>query len=268
MKIYIPQLNTEKYIDAWLYSRLMLIKKGVHTDNRDAVFLSVGHEGEGKSCYTAQIAAVMNNEFCLKHVYWDADKLIETVNSKHIPVGTALMLDEADLVMSNQTMQRELQKKLILLLKTCRSKNLILFFVGPSWFDFNRYIAKHRPNYLFMIDSKKNQRGFWYSWPRKVLPVFWKKAYPSQDMRAMRPLRYGRFTHWWPFDEAEYERKKKAELRRLFGGEVTEDDHKLMVKKSLSFYDNNGLLVRGAKKKLTEILKVSKRTISTWVANI
>lgn len=267
MKHFIKQTGEQKYFDGWIHKRFTAIKQGVLKDNRDAVFLIVGHEGEGKSTFCAQLCSFMSEDFSLDNVFWDANKLIEAVNREDTPAGTVFMLDEADLVMSNQTLHREVQKKLVLLLKTCRSKNLILFFVCPSWFDMNRYIAKHRPNYLFMVDSKQGERGYWYAWPRKLLPVFWKKAYAYQDMRALKPVRYGRFTHWWPFSLAEYERRKRRELSILFGGD-SEKDWKSVIKNSITWYDNNGLLARGAKQKVAKLLGVTSRTITNWVTNI
>jgi len=120
-------------MDGYLKQNLEIAKKVVKKD-WDMVFGVDGPEGSGKSVITQQMAKFVDPTLTVERIVFNADDFKEVVNkaSKY----QAIILDEAYQGLSSRGAMGSINKALVQMLTVIREKNLFIFIVLPSFFDF------------------------------------------------------------------------------------------------------------------------------------
>ncbi|MBS3148045.1 hypothetical protein J4219_04125 [Candidatus Woesearchaeota archaeon] len=216
----------EVYCSGYLFSNLNAVVELV-ADKFDGVLLFSGREGEGKSTLACQVGTLCESiaiskgykrtpTFTLESLCYDFESLQRLVLKA--PPFTVILFDEAYATASSRGSMSTENKRLVWLLTTCRSRQLILLFCIANFFEVDKYLAVYRSRCLIEVYTKpagtRLQRGFFkfYSYPRKQsLYLAGKKDYSSRIQPDFRDA----FTKFFPFDDAEYERRKLDALAML-----------------------------------------------------
>ncbi len=136
-------------------------KKIVMEADQDRIFIITGREGSGKSWLAMQLAAYLDNTFCLDDVCFDSDSFGKRI--KRVNKLKAIVFDEAFTGLSSKGALSKENKKLIKILIECRQRNLFLFIVLPSIFILDRYITLFRSHGLFNVAiSRKDFKNRYY----------------------------------------------------------------------------------------------------------
>ncbi|KKN59030.1 hypothetical protein LCGC14_0545850 [marine sediment metagenome] len=149
------------YIPSEIKQQLDNSKKIVMEADQDRIFIITGREGSGKSWLAMQLAAYLDNTFCLDDVCFDSDSFGKRI--KRVNKLKAIVFDEAFTGLSSKGALSKENKKLIKILIECRQRNLFLFIVLPSIFILDRYITLFRSHSLFNTAiSRKDFKNRYY----------------------------------------------------------------------------------------------------------
>ena len=200
------------YMDGYLETNLIAAKDLVSKD-WDMIVLVDGYEGSGKSVLAMQAAYFCDPTLNLDRLCFNPDTFRKAIiEAKKF---TAVIYDEAYTGLSSRAAMGRINRALVTMLAEIRQKNLFVFVVMPTFFDLDKYVALWRSRALLHVYvSKSMARGYFmfYSMDRKKsLFVEGKKFYsyykPDPNFR-------GRFTNFYPVDEAEYRKKKAKALSK------------------------------------------------------
>lgn len=205
------QCKGQEYsMDGYLVDNLDMAK-GVIRKDLDMVFAVDGPEGAGKSVFTMQAAYYVDPTLNIDRiVFTPKDFRQAIINSKPFQ---SVIYDEAYTGLSSRATMSLINRTLISMLAEIRQKNLFVWVVMPTFFDLDKYVALWRSRGLIHVyfgsDFQRGYFAFYNSDKKKDLYIQGKKFYSYANPR---PNFIGRFTNFYPLDEAAYRAKKKASL--------------------------------------------------------
>lgn len=194
----------------------------IHHD-ADFVIVVDGEEGSGKSVLAQQLASVLDPEFNIDKIAFNAEEFLKLVRDPNRKAGDCIILDEAFSGLNARQSLSKINRAVVGLATEMRQLNLFCIIVLPSFFDLDRYFALWRCRALFHVYLDKNgQRGQYKVWKKKEkesLYLLGKKLY---NYRAWRPKwRPFNFPKGYVVDEKEY-RSRKAKAFQSGGLELEE----------------------------------------------
>ena len=121
------------------YSWIKYIKKRI-ADNKNFLGMFVGPTGSGKSFSALSVLEMLNKEFDIDMVVFDAKSLMKLINSRKYDKKiegnvTGFLWDEAGINLSSRQWQSITNRVINFLLQTFRHKNFVLLFTAP-YMDF------------------------------------------------------------------------------------------------------------------------------------
>lgn len=219
MKITIN--GEEKYYDQYLVNAFELIKEAV-ARKWDGLFYVGGYEGDGKSEFAAQMAYYFDPTYCLDRCVFTPQQFIEAVDKAQ--PKQAIVYDEAQDVMESTAKDKTAQE-IKSLMTRIRKKQLFIIIVAPDFWRINKYLFIHRARAFLRIYSRGLDRGFFEYYNREKKHELKIKGQRYEQL-VVKPNFRGRFTHWFPLDQEEYEAKKDAATRKIGGLSVKENEYK------------------------------------------
>ena len=166
--------------------------------NKHFMGVVVGREGHGKSHTALKIASTVDPSFNAQRVFFDPERLLETVQSNDLGTGHAVVIDEAGVGLGNRTWYDEDQIMLNQALQTIRDDNMVVLFTLPR---------------LSELDSQTRGRLHAYIEMQEVYPedgyatARWLNISPSRDGSGEIYKKYVRLRA--------YGRKKRIEQVRF-----------------------------------------------------
>ena len=212
------------YISPEIKQQLDNSKEVVVEADQDRIFLVTGREGSGKSWLAMQLAAYLDNTFCLDDVCFNSDsfgKRIRQVNKLK-----AIVFDESFKGLSSKGALSKENKKLVNILIECRQRNLFLFIVLPSIFILDRYIALFRSHVLFNTsiykkDYKKRYYKVYNFQNKHLLYILGQKYMSYSKPKIWKKYRfYGKLP--LSITKEEYQKKKSESFKEKEVEEVPE----------------------------------------------
>lgn len=205
------KINTDEfYIDGILQQNLETAKDIIVKD-WDMLFIVDGSEGTGKSVLAMQMAYYCDPTLELDRIVFTSNEFKKAILSAK--PYQAVIYDEAYTGLSARATMSLINKTLVSMLAEIRQRNLFVFIVMPTFFDLDKYVALWRSRALLHVyTGDKFERGyfmFFNKTRKKDLYIQGKKFYnyfkPEANFK-------GRFTNFYPVDEAEYKKKKRESL--------------------------------------------------------
>ena len=194
--------------DGYLRNNLEKAKKALLKDF-DVVGIIDGYVGSGKSTFATRICKYVDPSFSVDRVAFngrDFERIVRTATK-----GQAIMFDEAMSGLHSRRAMSKLNTDLVQMMAKIRQKNLFFVMVLPSFFDLDKNIAIERSRFLIHCYTHGLTRGqFTFYGPdtKKNLYIKGKKYYSY----GVKPSFYGRFNKGYGIDEAEYRKRKAADL--------------------------------------------------------
>ena len=220
------------YISDYWAENLDNYVKGVMTKNTSAVIIFDGRSGLGKTTLAGQTSCYLHNQitkymgedtpdFNLDCLTWTPDAFIEKL--QHAKKGDIVPLDEG-MILSNRSTLSEMNKMVVQMMSMIRSKQIFVIICINSIFDMDKNLSLHRADclvHLYAEDDKFATRGRYIVIPSakgklKNLYIYGKKLY---DYSSARPAFYDHFGKFFPYDEAEYERRKQEAINNYFNND-------------------------------------------------
>ncbi len=248
------------YIDGFLKQNLDRAKEIVKKDF-DMIILYDGYEGSGKSVKCMQDAYYFDPTLTLDRICFTPREFSKSI--KEAKPFQAVIYDEAYTGLSSRAAMSLINRTLIKMLAEIRQKNLFVAIVMPTFFDLDRYAAIWRSRALVHVYMKRNyQRGFFTFFnmeKKKQLYLLGKKFYSYSRPHSNF---YGKFTNFYPLDEAEYRKKKKDSLTK----QQSNEEEVLLQQMAQKRMFVNLLSVKDiTHKKKAEILGTSESTYWLWL---
>jgi len=212
------------YIPPEIKQQLDNSKKIVMKADQDRIFIITGREGSGKSWLAMQLAAYLDNTFCLDDVCFDSDSFGKRI--RHVNKLKAIVYDEAFTGLSSKGALSKENKKLIKILIECRQRNLFLFIVLPSIFILDRYITLFRSHSLFNVAiSRKDYKNRYYKvynyQNKHKLYILGQKYMSYSKPKIWKKYRfYGKLPE--SIDKEEYQKKKTDSFKEKAVAEAPE----------------------------------------------
>lgn len=202
--------DKEYYMDGYLKDNLDVAIRVIKRD-LDMVFSIDGGEGAGKSVLTMQCAYYVDPTLTLERVAFTPTEFRHAIINAQ--PYQSVIYDEAYTGLSSRATMSLINRTLISMLAEIRQKNLFVFVVMPTFFDLDRYVAIWRSRALIHVyfgdDFERGYFAFYNTDKKKDLYINGKKFY---GYSKPRPNFSGRFTNYYPIDEAAYRLKKKNSL--------------------------------------------------------
>jgi len=135
--------------------------------NHDADFVIVidGEEGSGKSVLAQQLASVLDPNFNIDKICFNAEEFMKAIRDKNRIAGDCIVLDEAFSGLNSRQSLSKINRAVVGLATEMRQLNLFVIIVLPSFFDLDRYFALWRCRALFHVYlNKKGNRGQYKVW--------------------------------------------------------------------------------------------------------
>ena len=199
---------TEKqfYMDGYLKNALDTAKKEIKND-WDFVFVYDGIEGSGKSVKAMQDAFYCDPSLSFDRYAFNDVEFKSAINKAE--KYQAVVYDEAHSGLNSRAAMSSVNRSIVSMLTEIRQKNLFVFVILPTFFDLDRYVAIWRSRLLCHIYTKESfNRGYFAFYnidKKKMLYIKGKKFY---QYNAVKPNFVGRFTNFYPLDQAEYRKRK------------------------------------------------------------
>ena len=212
------------YISSEIKQQLDNSKKVVIEADQDRVFIITGREGSGKSWLAMQLAAYLDNTFCLDDVCFDSETFGKRIKS--VPKYKAVVFDESFTGLSSKGALSKENKKLIKILIECRQRNLYLFIVLPSVFILDRYITLFRSHVLFNTsiykkDYKKRYYKVYNFRNKHLLYILGQKYMSYSKPKIWKKYRfYGKLPS--SITKEEYQKKKSDSFKEKAVEDVPE----------------------------------------------
>lgn len=249
MKITVQE--EERYVDGYLHENLKGLQEYVQK-KWDGVMFIGGYEGDAKSTLANQMAAIVDETYCLDRCVFTPEQFRKAV-LKAEPYQ-AVVYDEAqDVFESTNRSRKALMTKD--LLTRVRRRRLFIFICAPDFWRINKYLFIQRSRAFIHVYAKATERGFFSFFNRERKHQLVIKGKRDENVHAVPPNFRGRFTNWWPFDEDEYDRKKeRSESRPPSEKESKFDETKRRI------LDDGDLVAQ----KKADLLGVHRSTIFIW----
>jgi len=235
------------YISSYLMQNLDNYVKGVMTKKTSAVFIFDGRSGLGKTTLSSQVGCYIAGEvakykskkqkkkvkpkFSLDDMSWTPDDFIDKL--KKAQPGDIVILDES-MILSNRSALSEVNRMIVIMLSMIRSKQIFVIFNINSIFDMERNLPLHRADmllHLYAVDEKFASRGRYFVVPSsrgrmKSLYINGKKFY---DYSKAYPAFRDKFSSYFPFSDATYEKRKSQAIDSYFEAKGTTKDNKAKI---------------------------------------
>lgn len=203
----------EFYLDGYMKSNLDIVKKQINEADMDFVGIVDGFEGVGKSVCAMQVGYYVDPTLDIDRICFTADEFKEAVLKAK--KGQCIIYDEAITGAFSREAIQQMNVVLIKMMAQIRQKNLFMLLVLPSYFDLDKNLAIWRAKFLIHCHyGDKFQRGFFKFAnleKKKGIYIEGQKLYryPKEDYKWNFR---GRFTKYYPIDEAVYRKKKSKSL--------------------------------------------------------
>ena len=199
------------FVDPIVLEQFKRISIDVKKKDRDWVAVYDGEEGSGKSVLAMQHAKVLDPDFNIDNICFNADQFIDRL--KTAPKHSCILLDEAYNAANSRSALTEVNRAMVSVATEMRQRNLFVLIVLPTFFDLDKYFAIWRCRTLFHVyfDKKTGDRGRYVLFPKnskKMLYLTGKKFYNYSKPHSPYPA--CRFRHEYVINETDY-RKKKAD---------------------------------------------------------
>lgn len=193
-------------MDGYLKNAFDIAKKEIKND-WDFVFNYDGVEGSGKSVKCMQDAFYCDPTLTLDRYAFNAEEFKAAIRKAE--KFQAVVYDEAHSGLNSRAAMSLVNRSLVSMLTEIRQKNLFVFVVLPTFFDLDRYVAIWRSRALIHVYTKESfERGYFAFFNidrKKMLYIKGKKFY---QYSVVKPNFVGRFTNYYPLDQAEYRKRK------------------------------------------------------------
>lgn len=191
-------------------THLEKVKDRVINHDADFVIVLDGEEGSGKSVLAQQLASVLDPNFNIDKIAFNAEEFMNLVRNPERKAGDCIILDEAFAGLNARQSLSKINRAVVGLATEMRQLNLFCIIVLPSFFDLDRYFALWRCRALFHVYiDKEGRRGQYKVWKKKEkenLYLLGKKLY---NYHAWRPKwRPFNFPKGYVVDEKEYRSRK------------------------------------------------------------
>jgi len=155
--------------------------------------------------------------FSLDNVVFSPEELME--KARKFPKNSVFIYDEGRAGLDSKRAMESINKGMEDFFQECGIYNHVILIVLPDFFKLHYDYSITRS--MFLIDVNVNakwQRGYFQFYNRNQKEWLWnlgkKKMGVKGKYGAANCSFYGRFTSWFPFDEAEYDKKKKEALEK------------------------------------------------------
>jgi hypothetical protein len=210
MKLTLPGLDKDLYMDGYLHSNLAKAKEIVKKD-WDMIFLVDGGERAGKSVLAQQCGYFLDHTLNLARICFTPNEFKKAV--LEAPPFTCVIYDEGYTGLNSRATMSVINRTLVSLLAEIGQKNLIIFVVMPTYFDLDKYVALWRSRALIHVytgdDFERGYFAFYNVDTKKRLYIDGKKYY---EYTKVKPNFIGRFLNGYTVDEAAYRQKKRDSM--------------------------------------------------------
>lgn len=260
--VLIDYKDTQFYMSKDLKKNLDNYKHEVLNKNTSLVMIIDGRSGQGKTTLSSQIGCYFSPDtFSLDHLCFTCEQFIEQL--KKAKKGDCIVFDEGMLLTSRSAMSL-INKAIIIMMSQIRSKNIFVIFNINSVFDLDKNIALHRADCLLHVygeEGKLGSRGRFAVFPTKWgmlknLYIHGKKFYSYAKPRAAF---IDKFSKFFPFDDAEYEKKKQKAINEFMVNDKSSNTLTMIQRNKLIIYLKNQY--NESTKKIAEISGLTDRTI-------
>jgi len=214
-----------------LYNQLdKYVKPAVQKEDFDFVMVVDGEEGSGKSVFAFQIAKVLNPNFNLSNICFNADDFINAVTKAK--KNDCIVFDEAFTGLSSRASLSEINNLVIALMMEMRQKNLFIIIVMPSVFMLDKYAVFHRAKGLFHVYMINGRRGHWRFFNRKATKYLYLNGKKFYEYEGSEHTSFGVFRKQYTIEEQQYRRKKAAvfkKKRRATRAETYKDQRDVLL---------------------------------------
>ncbi len=217
------EIKDKKFtINSSLKKNLDFMKKEIKND-WDFIILVDGMERSGKTTLVSQCAYYLaGGDFSLKNNYCFTARQFEE-KIKNAKKNDVIVYDEAVTGLDIKDTMTKIAKGLKKLVAQIGYKNLYIFVILPSFFDFQKYWAIHRSDLLINIYTVKQdghlKRGKFRAYSRtnkKYLYINGKQFY---DYNVQSFDFDGNFNSFFPFEKKEYDKIKNEAVTDAPGDE-------------------------------------------------
>lgn len=251
------------FIDPFLKQRLDIILKKRIKKKFDYVLLVDGYEGNGKSTLADSISYYLDNSFSLDNVVFTPEQFMQAADT--LPPESVILWDEATLGALNTDFMSRMQKTIIKVLTTKRSKRFkIIILVGDIWL-LNRWIAQRRSHHLIHVYSFKGYvRGYYKFYNFDSKNYLYDVGRESRRWDVTNPDFLGRFQKDIAkennlfYDNEEYEKKKNAAISELINSTGSNDLWKERTKELIKSLNEQGL----SQKKIGKLIGMQQTHVS------
>jgi len=210
----------ERYIDGYLLSSINILKEAV-AKKWDGVIYVGGYEGDGKSEWAGQFAVIVDPSYCLDRCVFTPEQFVKAVDDAE--VGQCIVYDEAQDVFESTNRDKTAQM-IKSKMTRIRKKRLFIVIVAPDFWRINKYMFIHRSRAFIRVYANGLERGYFEYYNREKKHELMIRGKRNEHL-CVPPSFRGRFTHWFPLDEEEYDTKKEA-ATRLVGKKESKKEQK------------------------------------------
>ncbi len=168
----------------------------------------------GKSWFSIQLGSYLDPTLTLDNLVFTPEDFRKRVLSAK--KYQCIIYDEAITGMRAARWASEVNQAIVEMMGQMRQLNLFIIVVIPSFFELGRYVALYRSQALLMTyKDKMGKRGHFSAFnynKKKYMYIVGKKTY---NERITAPDFFGRFTGFFPLDEAAYRKKKLDALNAV-----------------------------------------------------
>lgn len=155
--------------------------------------------------------------FTLNNVCFSPEELME--KARKFPHNSVFVYDEGRAGLDSKRAMESINKGMEDFFQECGQYNDVIIIVLPDFFKLHYDYAVTRSMFLIDVQVNKNwKRGFFEFYNRTqkewLFNLGKKRMGVKGKYAAANSNFYGRFTSWFPFDEAEYNKRKKEALEK------------------------------------------------------
>jgi len=226
------------YLDQALVYKLNTLVYNIKSD-WDFIILVTGDRmvRVGKSVLAMQMGKYLSwrlkTPFDINNIFFDSNEMIKY--AQEAPKNSVLIFDEGRESLASSKIHTDLQKDLLDFFAEVGQLNHIFIVVLPDFFELKESIAVGRSEYLInvwrreekkMLDLYKEgtaspvlkySRGYFEFFKKKDKQLLYdiSKSTRRKSYQLVKANFKGRFTNYYPIDEAQYRQRKKEALQRL-----------------------------------------------------
>lgn len=133
-----------------------LVAKRLEQD-KDALIVFSGPEGEGKSTLAIQFCSWVDPNFNAKRICMDGDTFLRQLDERQ--KGDSILLDEASLDLLARDAMSRMTKLMVKTMTVMRQKNLFVAICIPNFHLLDKYVKYHRIHILIQIKERGRYKG-------------------------------------------------------------------------------------------------------------